>query len=169
MDYTSQDIMLMALQSATQIKICTAGSETDCVVSRKQTFPIQMLRQGKTVSHDDAAKCNQACVDQVWIGNADRVANNLWNRDDCADGRYTGALDGSANFYWACRNSNGLHLSVNDGGFSGWTWQGGRGDDGIEVFIDAVPIGDMLAHHSNLGSLSKLTVKIDLPKMDTMS
>eukprot|EP00931_Biecheleriopsis_adriatica_P057277 TRINITY_DN3397_c0_g1_i3.p1 TRINITY_DN3397_c0_g1~~TRINITY_DN3397_c0_g1_i3.p1 ORF type:complete len:2330 (-),score=299.84 TRINITY_DN3397_c0_g1_i3:580-7488(-) len=139
MDVLSQDVPHVA-STATQVKICTKGDSLDCVVSTPNSFPIEMLKQGRTVSHNGGAACDAACVAATWrnTGSRNRI-RQLWS--DC--GHAVGQLPHNY-MYHACDNSGGLHLSAMDGGGCGWAY---RANDRLEVFVNANARSPSLLQH----------------------
>ena len=127
-DYSNAIIREMATR-ASNIRICTAGSTTDCAQSFPGTFPIKMLASGWAISHNNGAQCNSACVAATWFG--PRAATALWN--SCGPSANNGQ-----SYYWACNNQGGLHFFPWDNGLC--SWQVGYGaQSNIEAFIDAAP------------------------------
>jgi len=135
MDFSALVIEAMAA-AATQIKICTQGNQTDCVTSEPGSFPIQMLREGWTFSHNKGASCNASCIKDTWKGpRVNHLASYCGDQDTQKSGALNKSLDHTA--YFACGSPGGLHLQVKDGGWCGWTWNSGHPNDSLEVFIDA--------------------------------
>jgi hypothetical protein len=125
LDFSKATIKQMA-EKATQVKICTKGSSSDCVVSKANSFPIKMLRQGKTtVSHNGDSSCDSQCVKGVWsnTGKVDRLPR-LWST--C--GKNTEMM------FWACNNQHGMHVSIHDGKDCNWFH---TRSEHIEMFIDS--------------------------------
>jgi hypothetical protein len=125
MDYSAATIQDAAVVG-TRIAFCTAGEDpsltgADCLVSNPDSFPIEMLRTGQSVSHNNGLFCDQSCVDTTWSG--PRAASNAWNT--CTSGL----------LYHACNNFNGLHLGTGDGSPCGWS---SGVDSNIEIFLYSV-------------------------------
>eukprot|EP00041_Stephanoeca_diplocostata_P010372 m.165069 g.165069 ORF g.165069 m.165069 type:complete len:311 (-) comp18124_c0_seq4:141-1073(-) len=118
--------------SATMVRMCAAGSATDCVTSAAGSFPIINLQEGfMTVSHPASGTCTVSCIAMTWTGPSLRVPRNLWN--SC--GSRSEALNRNY-FYWACNNVGGIHMHLDKPGRCGWTGSGTGGDPGIDIFID---------------------------------
>ena len=67
----------MALaQRATRVRFCFGSGSSDCVTSRPNTFPIQMLCRARSVSHNGNTNCDQSCVSATWEGS--RCTANFW-------------------------------------------------------------------------------------------
>lgn len=112
-DYPLNVIREKALR-ATQVKICTGGSTSDCVTSRPGSFPIANLRQGITMlSHIDATTpCTYpGCVGSTWDGPANRLFQL-----QVMSGPHQNCVPGINRFnrtmiYWAC-GTGGLHATL---------------------------------------------------------
>jgi hypothetical protein len=96
--------------SATQIKICGAGGSEDCVVSKAHAFPIQMLREGKPISHNNGTPCDAACVAAAW----ESRNRNPQLISTCPPSDLPGTV------YHACGNEKGLHFVSAKGGVGGF-------------------------------------------------
>lgn len=74
------DEVIQLAEVATQVKMCTAGSTTDCVTSVADSYPIVNLRNGiEVISHINGnVPCPRACVARYWTGTPQRL-NQLWS------------------------------------------------------------------------------------------
>ena len=143
LDQTTGRIMQMA-QHATRIKICGGAStvEADCAISAAGSFPIKMLRQGRAISHDGKAPCDQACVARTWTGgSAAWKSTGLWARFYNRYRNLEDALDREKNsfIYDANGNSAGIVASVRDTAKCGPSKKTASNlglQAGLQVFID---------------------------------
>eukprot|EP00041_Stephanoeca_diplocostata_P010371 m.165042 g.165042 ORF g.165042 m.165042 type:complete len:375 (-) comp18124_c0_seq1:141-1265(-) len=131
-NYTTAEITTMA-NRATRVRMCSAGSTTDCVTSVAGSFPITNLQAGQmAISHPPTGVCQVPCATNTWTGPSQRVPLNMWN--SCAS--RADAISRNQ-FYWACNNGGGIHMTnYMPGGQCGWTSGGTGGDPGIDIFID---------------------------------
>lgn len=137
LDFDPGEMKRMAT-GATQIRICTGGSGTDCVESKPDSFPIKMLREGKAVSHNDGASQSIDEIEQVWSGPDARLAaltSTCTTNEGDADIMFESSKEGSY-FYHACGNYDGLHISVHSGGYCTWDVTPNNAAPDLEVFIN---------------------------------
>lgn len=127
-----------------KVRICTAGSSTDCVTSKPNTFPIKALQDGHLlVSHSlGDGSCDSSCVDQTWDYNAVERAKQLVHNQCTSETDATLANHSLEFLYAASCNANGLHFLLtaeptypddNDDDGCGWT-SGGGGE--LDAYVD---------------------------------
>jgi len=116
---------LANLASQVQISLYDGTS----IVSTPNSFPIQQLRAGQTISYQGTADSTPALVSQAWSGSASELGH-LWNSCGAPQSLASGGL-----LYWACNNGGGLHLQPNT--LCYWTWNSGYTGP-ISVYINAV-------------------------------
>jgi len=115
-------------QRASAVRICTHGSETDCVQSSGTA--LSNLRSGfRQLQKKGLNWCDTDCVKEEWSGDEKRLGQ-MWWKCGRPDGR---------NFWHACGNTEGLHLDNDagpdlndddsiayedlDGGMCTWDWE----------------------------------------------
>ena len=130
-------------QSASRIKICTAGNANDCITSVAGSDPIKALREGRTINWNGAV-CDATCTALIWSGRPARVDNAVTACKGGISGNGEGALEGALTngncwgsggnclFQTSC-NGNGLHVGLGDGSSCGWT---ASSSDNLEFFFD---------------------------------
>ena len=138
LDYPAAVIQSIAT-SAASVRICTGA---DCVMSLPGTFPIEMLRLGRAVSHNGDAACDQTCVAQVWSGSAARLAQ-LWSSCGPPEAPYPMG-------YHSCGNAAGLHMGTLDLTYCRWG-VGNTNGEFLEVYIDTTGTAGPPSKH-NKGS-----------------
>lgn len=138
-NFDADKIMRMA-KGATQVRICTRGSDDDCVESYPGTYPIKMLREGKAVSHNNGASQSIDAIKQVWSGPDARLAAltsscTAGHKGNAGDSNimFESSKEGSY-FYHACGNTDGLVISLHDGGYCAWDYDAGI--DNLDIFIN---------------------------------
>eukprot|EP00040_Diaphanoeca_grandis_P039057 m.258049 g.258049 ORF g.258049 m.258049 type:complete len:348 (-) comp36038_c0_seq1:257-1300(-) len=118
-------------RTAASVRICTAGSNTDCVTSQPNSFPILNLRSGlPMLGHiNGAIPCDASCVQKYWTGPSQRLAN--------LETRCQGGVS-LLNVFQSCGNRNGLHFTLNKASFCTWNYSlpTRRIAPGLDVFID---------------------------------
>jgi len=136
LDFKPEIVRVMA-EEAKQVKICaTTDDTTECVVSMKDSSPIQMIRRGLPISHGElGGPCGSDCVDSIWEGSKPRLAalkaNCSYKSEELK------ALNGSSKFFHACDEEGGLHagglqIALDDNGACSW----GDVEEYLEIFID---------------------------------
>ena len=79
-------------QHASRVRICTAGDASDCITSVEGSYPIELLRLGRTINWNGEA-CDAACTETIWTG--PRVSHAVTSCQGGISGNGEGALEGT--------------------------------------------------------------------------
>lgn len=113
---------------ASQVHIRTAGMlATRSVTSVANNFAIQSLRAGLTINSNSPLSDPGNAIAGVWTGPMAMTAASLWH--SCGPAPY-GTSTLAQNMYWACNNSNGLHV-----GGTHTAWISSGPNENIEIYV----------------------------------
>eukprot|EP00497_Spongosphaera_streptacantha_P005532 TRINITY_DN664_c0_g1_i5.p1 TRINITY_DN664_c0_g1~~TRINITY_DN664_c0_g1_i5.p1 ORF type:complete len:518 (-),score=119.21 TRINITY_DN664_c0_g1_i5:217-1632(-) len=123
------DIQYLA-NVASMVRICTTGSEEDCVLS--SSAPLDTLRTGLLKAQRTGLdSCNLDCVKEDWEGPANRLNQLTWTCPTERDNRPETSM------YWACGNSGGLHMTAKETSESprcDWDYQDSKDNISVQLY-----------------------------------
>jgi len=103
-DFSYSNIQSYAQLSTSILIMSDSGYSQKWAISNPNTYPIQQLRAGQTISYKIGGGTNSMTdINATWVASPPDVLSHLWNSCGSPQPIYT-------SLYWACNNVNGLHL-----------------------------------------------------------